>query len=75
MVMARSRSEGRERHYNAKGMTGPAIKELEAELDDVVSQLKASKDPDTMRSLLAQMRLLMAERERLVSEKPNSTKT
>lgn len=56
-------------------MMGPAIKELEQKLDDVVSQLKASKDPDARRSLLAQMRLLMAERERLVSEKPNSTKT
>lgn len=45
----------------------PAIKAIKAKLDKVVGQLKATADPDLRRTLLAEMRHLMAELDRLVT--------
>jgi hypothetical protein len=47
-------------------MTGPAIKQLEEKLESILAQLKTVKDPYLRRSLLADMRKLMAELDRLV---------
>ena len=47
-------------------MTDPAIQSLEQKLDDVSAQLKECKDPYLRRTLLSQMRVLMAELDRIV---------
>lgn len=47
-------------------MTERPIKGLEEKLDAVLSQLRKTKDPILRRNLLAEMRILMAELDRLV---------
>jgi hypothetical protein len=47
-------------------MTEPEIATLEKKLDDVLARLKETRDPQLRRSLLAEMRGLMAELDRFV---------
>lgn len=49
-------------------MTDPAIKSLEQKLDSVSARLKECKDPYLRRTLLTEMRVLMAELDRVVSD-------
>jgi hypothetical protein len=53
-------------------MTEPAIDAVQRKLDETLSRLKATKDPDLRRSLLLEMRLLMAELDGLVLESARS---
>jgi hypothetical protein len=53
-------------------MRDPAITALEEKLDDVLSKLKKSTDPVLRRNLLAEMRTLMAELDRLVFDSARS---
>jgi len=47
-------------------MTDPAIQALEQKLDDVSARLKECRDPYVRRTLLAEMRQLMADLDRIV---------
>jgi hypothetical protein len=47
-------------------MTEPAILALEQKLENVLVQLRSSTDPQARRTLLTEMRLLMAELDRVV---------
>ena len=47
-------------------MTDPAIQALQQKLDEVSAQLKDFKDPYVRRPLLAEMRRLMADLDRIV---------
>jgi hypothetical protein len=49
-----------------------SIDAVQKKLDDVLSRLKASKDPHLRRTLLLEMRLLMAELDRIVLESTRS---
>jgi hypothetical protein len=53
-------------------MTEQAIQALELKLDSVLAQLKATKDPALRRTLLTEMRGLIAELDRLVLESASS---
>lgn len=56
-------------------MSAPTIHALEEQLDSVVARLKATKDSDLRRSLLAEMRVLMADLDRLVLDPSHFPKT
>jgi len=47
-------------------MTNPRITAMEQKLEETLAKLKVCKDPSTRRSLLAEMRVLLAELDRLV---------
>ena len=51
-------------------MTEPKIEALGEKLDNVLGRLKASRDPIARRTLLAEMRVLMAQLDRVVLD-PN----
>jgi hypothetical protein len=53
-------------HHLAKPMTTPEISAIEQKLDEVVTKLKATHDPEQKRALLKQMRTLMAELDKVV---------
>jgi hypothetical protein len=47
-------------------MTEPAIHALEQKLENILVQLRSSTDPQARRTLLTEMRILMAELDRVV---------
>jgi hypothetical protein len=47
---------------------GPEFVKLERELEEAVSNLKKATDPDLRRELLRNMRLLLAEADRLLDD-------
>jgi len=47
-------------------MTEQQIQDLQEKLDGVLARLKTTKDPDLHRTLLAEMRILMAQLDRFV---------
>jgi hypothetical protein len=47
-------------------MIEPAIHALEQKLENVLLQLRSSTDPQARRTLLSEMRILMAELDRVV---------
>jgi hypothetical protein len=54
-------------------MTDRDFRQVQQELDEVMSKLKRAKEPKLRRDLLQEMRRLLAEAERVAHTPPNSS--
>jgi hypothetical protein len=54
-------------------MTDRDFSQLQRQLEEVMSKLKGSNEPKLRRDLLAEMRRLLAEAERVAHSPPNSS--
>jgi hypothetical protein len=52
-------------------MSTPRVTAVEQKLAETLAKLKESKDPDIRRTLLTEMRILLAELDRLVYSAPS----
>jgi hypothetical protein len=53
-------------------MTDPAIAEVAQQLEETLTKLRATKDPDLRRTVLTEIRILMSQLDRLVIKSAES---